>query len=99
MIESDKKNEICSIWDNYIKSGKIVLDTKGKEIEDIGKLRVEAITHVKKLISEFSENNLDIYEFKTNLDSFNKRNNLVPRCFKWVMVAKVPAKLVVYFTL
>jgi hypothetical protein len=76
MIDNDKHKKIFSIWDNYINSDRVVLDAKGKEIEGIGELRVKAIVHIKKLISDYLEDSLDIYEFKTNLDSFNKKNNL-----------------------
>lgn len=76
MIQEYKKQQICLIWDNYIHSNKVVLDTKGHEFQDINKSRSEAIIHLKELIKQFSNDEINIYEFKTNVDSFNKRNNL-----------------------
>ena len=35
MLDSSKIRQINSIWDNYISSNKIVLDTKGNVINDI----------------------------------------------------------------
>lgn len=68
-------NEINAIWDNYIKTDKQILDTKGKELPNIDELRTEAIFHIKKIVLQFERNENNIFEFKTNIDSFNKRNN------------------------
>ncbi len=76
MIESQKIKEIIQIWDNYISSDRIVLDTKGNELPNIDETRKEAIAQLKKFIQQFVSKKIDIYEFKTTIDSFNKRNNL-----------------------
>jgi len=76
MIKQDKIKLIQPIWDNYIKTNKLVLDTKGNEIPNIDDSRKEAIEHIKQIVSQFQANTLNIYEFKTSIDSFNKRNNL-----------------------
>ncbi|MFK7935099.1 MAG: hypothetical protein AB8G22_16425, partial [Saprospiraceae bacterium] len=76
MIEPQKKKQIIQIWDNYIKSNKIVLDTKGNELPNIDETRKKAIVQLKKFIQQFVSKKIDIYEFKTTIDSFNKRNNL-----------------------
>ncbi len=76
MIQSDKIEQIQSIWDNYIAIGKRVFDTKGKEIDNIDIARLEAVVQVNIFIRQFLNGQIDIYEFKTNVDSFNKRNNL-----------------------
>ena len=68
--------KIQLIWDNYIKSNKQVLDTKGKEISNIVNNRNNAIIQLKEIIEQFNRGVSNIYEFKTNIDSFNKRNNL-----------------------
>lgn len=68
-------NEINSIWDNYVKTDKQILDAKGKELPNINELRTEAIIHIKKIVLQFEKSESNIYEFKTNIDSFNKRNN------------------------
>ena len=76
MIQNDKKQQIYTIWDSYIHSNKVVLDSKGKEFQNINESRIQAIEYLKELIKQFSSNEIDIYEFKTTVDSFNKRNNL-----------------------
>lgn len=76
MVPLDKKKKIESIWDSYISSDKRVLDTKGNELPNIDELRKEAIIQLKEFIKLFIAGESDINEFKTNVDSFNKRNNL-----------------------
>ena len=76
MIKKEKIIQIHSIWDNYLKTDKKVLDTKGNELPNIDELRSTAIIELKKMISQFNAKEIDIYEFKTTIDSFNKRNNL-----------------------
>jgi len=68
-------NQINSIWDDYIKTDKRVLDARGKELPNIDELRTEAIIEIKKIVLQFERNENNIYEFKTNIDSYNKRNN------------------------
>lgn len=67
--------QIQVIWDSYIKSDKEVLDIKGRRILRIDSLRENAIIKLKKIIEQFYSNDANIYEFKTNIDSYNKRNN------------------------
>jgi len=76
MIPKDKIQLVNAIWDNYIKTNKIVLDAKGNELVNIDEARRFAITELKKIIDEFQKGNSNIYEFKTSIDSYNKRNNL-----------------------
>lgn len=76
MIPVDKKKKIETIWDSYINSDQRVLDTKGNELPNIDRSRKEAITQLKEFINAFTAGKSDIYEFKTTVDSFNKRNNL-----------------------
>jgi hypothetical protein len=76
MIPKDKIQLINTIWDNYIKTNRKVLDTKGNEFVNIDEARRLAIIELKKIINEFQNGNSNIYEFKTSVDSYNKRNNL-----------------------
>lgn len=76
MIPVDKKKRIETIWDSYINSDQRVLDTKGNELPNIDESRKEAIVQLNVFIKTFTAGESDIYEFKTNVDSFNKRNNL-----------------------
>jgi len=76
MINKEKAKQIYLIWDNYVQSNKQVLDTKGNELSNIDEKRKEAIAHLKLIINQFTNGESNIYEFKTNIDSFNKRNNL-----------------------
>ena len=82
MIQDDKKQQIYTIWDSYVHSNKVVLDSKGKEFQNINESRIQAIEYLKELIKQFSSNEIDIYEFKTTVDSFNKRNNSLMNNFK-----------------
>lgn len=75
MISKQKTQSIQKIWDNYVANQK-VLDTKGNELPNIDEERLTAIIQLKKFIDDFQSDKINIYEFKTNVDSFNKRNNL-----------------------
>lgn len=76
MIKTEKIKRIKEVWDNYVKSDQLVLDTKGKELIDIDKLRIEAIENLSSIIIQFKNKQVSLGEFKTSIDSFNKRNNL-----------------------
>ncbi|WP_347068756.1 restriction endonuclease FokI C-terminal domain-containing protein [Flavobacterium sp. WV_118_3] len=76
MITQDKVKQIHTIWDNYVSSNKRVLDTKGNEFDNIDEARLNAIVELKKFIEQFRSGAINVFEFKTNVDSFNKRNNL-----------------------
>lgn len=76
MIPTDKQLQTQSIWDNYIESNQLILDTKGKELVNIDDSRRAAIIELQKFINDFQSDVINVYEFKTNIDSFNKRNNL-----------------------
>lgn len=76
MIPKDKIQQIQTIWDNYIKTNRTVLDTKGNELVNIDDARRTAIIEIKKFINDFQNGSSNVYEFKTNVDSYNKRNNL-----------------------
>jgi len=76
MIPKEKNEKVKKIWDEYIKSNQIVLDTKGNELPNIDELRLEAIQSLCEIILQFKKKELSVGEFKTSIDSFNKRNNL-----------------------
>jgi hypothetical protein len=76
MISENIKKQITAIWDNYIANNQTVLDTKGNELEEIDTKRNKAIDDIQLIISTFQDGNSNIYEFKSSLDSYNKRNNL-----------------------
>lgn len=76
MINDSVKGKIISIWQNYITSNNGVEDTKGNVIEDIDGNRIKGIEDIKIIIGEFLKGETDIHEFKTDLNSYNKQNNL-----------------------
>jgi len=75
MIGNKETEVIHKIWDDYLSENKLVLDTKGNELPDIDKNRIDSISKLKTFIYSFQKGEMDIYEFKTTIDSFNKRNN------------------------
>ena len=76
MISNSIATQIQSIWNNYNSSDKIIYDNKGKELPNIDTQRIDAISHLQGIIAQFKNNEIDISEFKTLIDSYNKRNNL-----------------------
>lgn len=75
-ITKEAEQQILSVWDGYIASNQVVLDTKGRELNNIDSLRIEAIKDISALINDFQKGVLNIHEFKSALDGYNKRNNL-----------------------
>jgi hypothetical protein len=75
MIPQNIKDKIISIWDKYIADNKKVQDTKGNDLDNIDEKRIEAISTLKIIIEDFLTGKIDIAEFKTDIDSFNKQNN------------------------
>jgi hypothetical protein len=76
MIADNIQNQILTIWNNYINDNKKVLDIKGNEYSNIDQRRIEAIEMLKVIIQDFIVNDIDLAEFKTDIDSYNKKNNL-----------------------
>lgn len=70
MIDKEKTDKIKEIWDDYMSSNQIVLDTKGNEWPDIDNLRLVAIDSLKEIINQFKACELSLGEFKTNFDNF-----------------------------
>ena len=76
MLNEEICKKIIQIWEQYIAANKPVLDTKGNVILNIDKERPRAIADIKDIIANFLRGEINISEFKTLLDSYNKRNNL-----------------------
>lgn len=76
IIQENIKQQILSIWDNYLDSNKEVIDTKGNVLDEIDKRRLSAIEEIKVIIGDYFNGAINIHEFKTDLDSYNKQNNL-----------------------
>lgn len=76
MIDSNQKQKLLEIWNKYEASQKVVLDVKGNIIPNIDDQRKLAIVSLKQYINSFICSETEIGEFKTLIDSFNKRNNL-----------------------
>ncbi len=76
MLTQDITTQIQTIWNNYSSSNKIVYGNKGKELPNIDVQRIDAINHLQDITKQFQNNKIDIREFKTLIDSYNKRNNL-----------------------
>ena len=75
MILQNSKNQIVAIWDRYIAENKPNLDLKGVPYDDIDAKRLEAIETLKIIVQDFVTGAIDLAEFKTDIDSFNKKNN------------------------
>lgn len=76
MIHEEIKTRIFKIWDNYVADNKKVHDKRGNDLGDIDKERIEAIKVLRKMIAEFLQGKLPLGTFKTDIDSYNKQNNL-----------------------
>ncbi len=76
MISTDIQKQIITIWDKYIADNKKVQDTKGNDLDNIDEKRIKAIFIINIIISDFLTGKIDINEFKTDIDSYNKQNNL-----------------------
>lgn len=75
MTENTKKI-IFEIWDNYVNINKIVFDKKENVNNDVDDNRLRCVEEIKGIIASFLKDDINVFEFKTSLDSYNKRNNL-----------------------
>lgn len=76
MLSEEKQRAILRIWDTYIENNRQVVDVRGRIINDIDSQRVSAIEDIKKMVSDLMVGKVNLGEFKTSLDGYNKRNNL-----------------------
>lgn len=75
MLDSTAQKQLQQIWDNYKAEGNRILDIKGREYDNIDESRLIAIKDIKVIIQSFMDGKLELSEFKTNLDSYNKQHN------------------------
>jgi hypothetical protein len=77
-LSNQQITKIKNIWDEYVSANKMVLDTKGNSFKntDFNRKRNDAIEEIKKILHTFYSGEVDIASFKTQLDGYNKRNNL-----------------------
>lgn len=75
MISNTIKTKILSIWDKYLSEDKIILDVQGKELQNLDERRTSVIPSVKGIVNDFTTGKINVAEFKTAIDSFNKQNN------------------------
>lgn len=66
---------IENIWDDYFKKTSFVTDNQGNTVNEWDLKRISAIEHLKSFIHKFIQSEIDISEFKTTVDGYNKRNN------------------------
>ncbi len=78
MIPQNIQNQITAIWDKYITDNKKVVDTKGNDLEDVDSKRIEAIETLEIIVLDFNTGAIDLAEFKTDIDIFNKQMCLTP---------------------
>ncbi len=76
ILKDQHKKKIIAIWDKYIADNKKVQDTKGNDLGDIDNDRREASVVLNEYINDYLKSKIDLGTFKTNVDSFNKQNNL-----------------------
>jgi hypothetical protein len=76
MFSEDTRQKITRIWNTYIEANKQVLDTKGRVINNIDVQRATAIKEIREMMSALFSSKVNISQFKTSLDGYNKRNNL-----------------------
>ena len=75
MIAETTQKKIVKIWNDFLKSNKKVYDKKGILIKDIDESRIDSIKDIKDILNVFMSGDYSVNEFKTALDSYNKRNN------------------------
>ena len=77
-LSNQQITKIQTIWHEYVSANKIVLDTKGNSFKntDFDQKRYDAIKEIKEILQTFYSGEVDIASFKTQLDGYNKRNNL-----------------------
>lgn len=75
-ITKDTVKVIENIWDDYLKTDKFIQDDTGNKVDKVTPKRIASIEHLQSFIHKFINSEIDIYEFKTTVDSYNKRNNL-----------------------
>jgi hypothetical protein len=75
MITDKIEKQIIQIWDKYITDNQLVVDTKGNTLDNLDERRIEAMKSLKTIVNNFLSGKIEVSEFKTSIDSFNKQNN------------------------
>jgi hypothetical protein len=75
MLADQTISEIKTVWDTYISSEMVTRNTKGEIIDQIDARRLVSIEDIKIIMSDFIAGASNINEFKTSLDSYNKKHN------------------------
>jgi hypothetical protein len=75
MFDDGQRIKILEIWQAYSRSTKVVVDNKGNAIADFDQQREAAILVLRGLLGDYLGENVTVGQFKTSIDSYNKRNN------------------------
>ena len=75
LIDKPTQEKILIIWTHY-KKNRNTTKNVAPLFEEIDDKRLEAIKEINEMINLFVGNKINVLEFKTNIDSYNKRNNL-----------------------
>jgi len=73
MINIEMKEKVIDVWKTYTNSNN---EKQINDVDELDKNRLKAIEEVKLIIQSFLDNESNVFEFKSTLDSYNKRNNL-----------------------
>lgn len=76
MIEGKTGDEIIEIWNAYIASERASKGPDGNYWDAFDSARQTAIVDIKLILQELETGAITLPEFKSKLDSYNKRNNL-----------------------
>jgi hypothetical protein len=75
MITVEKSEKIKEIWLHYDASEKLLATESADTAGELDAQRLETIKIIKTYIEDYFQNNSSISQFKTSIDSYNKRNN------------------------
>lgn len=76
-LTTENKKVALELLDVYMNSGKVVIhEEEPIPYADFDKRRVEVSKEIKELIQKFMNKQIKLEDFKTRIDSINKRNNL-----------------------
>ncbi len=77
MLNEPQKKKVIEVWDYYIQNRlKFINASKEYTQEELDQEREKVIIDAKKLIVDYTTDKLSFEEFKTEMDSLNKRNRL-----------------------
>jgi hypothetical protein len=76
LFNEAQRKRIIGIWESYARSERKVVGAKGNTIPDFDGQRRTAIPTLQELLNKYRNGDSDLSQFKSSVDSFNKRNNL-----------------------